>query len=302
MLDIRAAAGGGAGLAGRSRAPAARPQSRRHARIVRAGTALRVVSARSRVRSPRRSTAGARATPAVAGAVLERGLDPRGGWRAADFRCGRRPSRYRAGSGAPGLFPPVCGPRAWGAADAARPVEHQWMVPGPGVRSHVIATATLVYDGDCGICRYWVNYWQELTGERVATAPTRRPRRIFRGFRCRRCASHPADRAGRARVFRRGGNLPRAAPCARTRARGGGSTGMCRVSRRERMRLRILRAPSRSAQRRLEAALGTPARGGELHAGELGVPAPVRRHLYRRVRFAGRRRSWAWSAMPESCR
>jgi predicted DCC family thiol-disulfide oxidoreductase YuxK len=26
---------------------------------------------------------------------------------------------------------------------------------------------TLVYDGDCGICRYWVNYWQELTDESV---------------------------------------------------------------------------------------------------------------------------------------
>jgi predicted DCC family thiol-disulfide oxidoreductase YuxK len=26
---------------------------------------------------------------------------------------------------------------------------------------------TLVYDGDCVICRYWVNYWQGLTGGRV---------------------------------------------------------------------------------------------------------------------------------------
>jgi len=26
---------------------------------------------------------------------------------------------------------------------------------------------TLVYDGDCGICRQWVNYWQALTGEQV---------------------------------------------------------------------------------------------------------------------------------------
>jgi predicted DCC family thiol-disulfide oxidoreductase YuxK len=30
---------------------------------------------------------------------------------------------------------------------------------------------TLVYDGDCGICRYWVNYWQELTSERVYYRP-----------------------------------------------------------------------------------------------------------------------------------
>ncbi|HEX5851489.1 MAG TPA: DCC1-like thiol-disulfide oxidoreductase family protein, partial [Solirubrobacteraceae bacterium] len=30
---------------------------------------------------------------------------------------------------------------------------------------------TLVYDGDCGICRYWVNYWQGLTGTRVDYRP-----------------------------------------------------------------------------------------------------------------------------------
>jgi predicted DCC family thiol-disulfide oxidoreductase YuxK len=27
---------------------------------------------------------------------------------------------------------------------------------------------TLVYDGECGICRYWVNYWQGLTHGSVA--------------------------------------------------------------------------------------------------------------------------------------
>ena len=30
---------------------------------------------------------------------------------------------------------------------------------------------TFVYDGDCGICRYWVNYWQGLTDERVLYRP-----------------------------------------------------------------------------------------------------------------------------------
>jgi predicted DCC family thiol-disulfide oxidoreductase YuxK len=30
---------------------------------------------------------------------------------------------------------------------------------------------TLVYDGDCGICRYWVDYWRELSGERVIYRP-----------------------------------------------------------------------------------------------------------------------------------
>src|SRR6202451_4643066 len=30
---------------------------------------------------------------------------------------------------------------------------------------------TLVYDGDCGICRDWIGYWRELTGERVVYRP-----------------------------------------------------------------------------------------------------------------------------------
>ena len=29
----------------------------------------------------------------------------------------------------------------------------------------------LVYDGDCGICRYWVRYWQKLTGDSVDYQP-----------------------------------------------------------------------------------------------------------------------------------
>jgi predicted DCC family thiol-disulfide oxidoreductase YuxK len=34
-----------------------------------------------------------------------------------------------------------------------------------------LALPTLVYDGDCGICRTWVDYWQQLTGGRVAYRP-----------------------------------------------------------------------------------------------------------------------------------
>src|SRR5580658_9551445 len=30
---------------------------------------------------------------------------------------------------------------------------------------------TLVYDGDCAICRYWVSYWQGLTNQRVVYRP-----------------------------------------------------------------------------------------------------------------------------------
>lgn len=31
--------------------------------------------------------------------------------------------------------------------------------------------ATLVYDGDCGICRYWVDYWKQQTGDHVVYRP-----------------------------------------------------------------------------------------------------------------------------------
>ncbi len=30
---------------------------------------------------------------------------------------------------------------------------------------------TFVFDGDCGICRTWVNYWRQLTGDQVAYRP-----------------------------------------------------------------------------------------------------------------------------------
>src|SRR5260370_3694918 len=29
----------------------------------------------------------------------------------------------------------------------------------------------LIYDGDCGFCKYWLRYWQRLTDDRVAYAP-----------------------------------------------------------------------------------------------------------------------------------
>jgi hypothetical protein len=28
-----------------------------------------------------------------------------------------------------------------------------------------------VFDGDCGICRTWVDYWRQLTGDKVAYRP-----------------------------------------------------------------------------------------------------------------------------------
>ena len=32
-------------------------------------------------------------------------------------------------------------------------------------------TPVLIYDGDCGICFYWVNFWQKLTGDKVIYHP-----------------------------------------------------------------------------------------------------------------------------------
>ena len=46
-------------------------------------------------------------------------------------------------------------------ADRATPTERRMSQARP----------TLVYDGNCGICRYWVNYWQELTGDAAVYRP-----------------------------------------------------------------------------------------------------------------------------------
>lgn len=37
--------------------------------------------------------------------------------------------------------------------------------------SEQLPKATFVYDGDCGICREWVNYWRQITGDTVEYRP-----------------------------------------------------------------------------------------------------------------------------------
>src|ERR1051325_10553137 len=37
----------------------------------------------------------------------------------------------------------------------------------------------LIYDGECDFCRYWIDYWKLLTGERVAYAPYQEVARDF---------------------------------------------------------------------------------------------------------------------------
>jgi len=39
------------------------------------------------------------------------------------------------------------------------------------IRPGVVSLPILVWDGDCGFCRAWVDYWKKLTGDRMAYAP-----------------------------------------------------------------------------------------------------------------------------------
>jgi hypothetical protein len=70
------------------------------------------------------------------------------------------------------------------------------------------ARPTLVYDGDCGICRYWVDYWQALTGERVAYRPYQAAAADFRRFQSLRFAALFSSSSRRAGVFGSGRHLP----------------------------------------------------------------------------------------------
>jgi predicted DCC family thiol-disulfide oxidoreductase YuxK len=38
-------------------------------------------------------------------------------------------------------------------------------------KAHEREKPLMVFDGDCGFCRAWIEYWKELTGERVEYAP-----------------------------------------------------------------------------------------------------------------------------------
>ena len=38
-------------------------------------------------------------------------------------------------------------------------------------QAHAREKPLMVFDGDCGFCRAWIEYWKELTGDRVAYAP-----------------------------------------------------------------------------------------------------------------------------------
>ncbi len=124
---------------------------------------------------------------------------------------------------------------------------------------------TLVYDGDCGICRYWVDYWRGLTGDAVLYRPYQEAAADFPGIP--RDAFPDAIQliepdgqvySGAAATYRVLRNVPgRARVVVALRASAG-------VRARQRVGLCVLRAPSRPARSRLEAALGSGARGGAL--------------------------------------
>ncbi len=69
---------------------------------------------------------------------------------------------------------------------------------------------TFVFDGDCGICRTWVDYWRQLTGDQVAYRPyqeaagrfPRYPRRRISKTRCSSIEPDGTVYAGAAATFR----------------------------------------------------------------------------------------------------
>src|SRR5580693_925782 len=118
---------------------------------------------------------------------------------------------------------------------------------------------TLVFDGDCGICRYWVSYWRELTEERVDYRPYQAAAADFPQI--------PPD------AFQRAIQLIE--PDGRVYS-GAAAT------------FRVLRPPPRPAQRPHEIPLGPCAACGTLPAAELDLPAAVRCDLCGGVRVSRR--------------
>ena len=41
----------------------------------------------------------------------------------------------------------------------------------PSTDRHSTDRPLLIYDGECSFCRFWVDDWKDLTGDRVAYAP-----------------------------------------------------------------------------------------------------------------------------------
>ncbi|HEX5230566.1 MAG TPA: DCC1-like thiol-disulfide oxidoreductase family protein, partial [Bryobacteraceae bacterium] len=42
-----------------------------------------------------------------------------------------------------------------------------------------LATPLVIFDGRCGFCRIWIEYWKVLTADRVAYAPSQEVGRLY---------------------------------------------------------------------------------------------------------------------------
>ena len=76
------------------------------------------------------------------------------------------------------------------------------------------ATPTLVYDGDCAFCSYWVRYWQRLTGDNVRYLPLKQATKEFPKLDAEACrrAIHWIDGGNTATGAAAAVNVLRAAP------------------------------------------------------------------------------------------
>ncbi len=145
------------------------------------------------------------------------------------------------------------------------------------------ACTTLVFDGDCAICRSWVSYWQRLTNGRVIYRPYQEAAADF--------PTIPHEAFERAiwliepdgRVYSGAGAALRPGPRRlvvdvhpRPRFRCGKRVG-----------LHLLCTPPGPAHPRYPPVVGSGARAQAQYPCQLAFPAPVRRDLHRCIRLVG---------------
>jgi hypothetical protein len=126
------------------------------------------------------------------------------------------------------------------------------------------ARDTLVYDGDCGICRYWVSYWERQTDRRVVYRPYQEAASDFPTISLatfERAIQLIEPNGG---VFSGGGDLPHLALRTWTRGLVVAVPTYSRLRCSERAGLCILCASPRIAETPELAVVGPPARAGEL--------------------------------------
>ena len=148
---------------------------------------------------------------------------------------------------------------------------------------------TLIFDGECGICRTWVDYWAQLTGDRVAYPPLPGGGDRFSADPASGVQARDAARPPRwERLRRRRGDLPPADLCTGAELVVVALSLSAGFRSAERGGVLVSLAAARSARKRHARPLGSHTRAGVLRARLLAVPARARRHLCRRLRLARR--------------